>query len=205
RVRPLLATPVLAEPAVPLEDVVDRTARRPCDRGRSRPEHLQELLRSPSVLHAGGEDQRLDLRRRPMRARMRRPASLGHPCAARLPKAAHPLVTGRPRHTVPLADLRHRPLAAFEVLREPQPLFRRTRLHPGHLLGVNDVPGLLLTMCPGRTAAPANPRLEWTAAAGGCRAAGSACYEGAERRPLSRRSLGGVGVNSLSREEIISE
>src|SRR5205823_5661724 len=35
--------------------------------------------------------------------------------------------------------------------REPQPLFRRTRLHPGHLLGVNDVPGLLLTMCPGRT------------------------------------------------------
>src|SRR5436190_22568192 len=43
RVRPLLATPVLAEPAVPLEDVVDRTARRPGDRGRSRPEHLQEL------------------------------------------------------------------------------------------------------------------------------------------------------------------
>src|SRR5204863_2416644 len=93
----------------------------------------------------------LDLRRRPMRARVRRPASLGHPRAARLPKAAHPLVTGRPRHTVPLAELRHRPLAAFEVLREPQPLFRRTRLHPGHLLGVNDVPGLLLTMCPGRT------------------------------------------------------
>src|SRR5438046_4348019 len=86
-----------------------------------------------------------------MRARVRRPASLGHPRAARLPKAAHPLVTGRPRHTVPLAELRHRPLAAFEVLREPQPLFRRTRLHPGHLLGVNDVPGLLLTMCPGRT------------------------------------------------------
>src|SRR5207247_3584789 len=76
----------------------------------------------------------------------------GHPRAARLPKAAHPLVTGRPRHTVRLAELRHRPLAAFEVLREPQPLFRRTRLHPGHLLGVNDVPGLLLTMCPGRTA-----------------------------------------------------
>src|SRR5206468_12435941 len=43
------------------------------------------------------------------------------------------------------------------------------------------------------------------AAGGGCRAAGSACYEGAERRPLSRRPLGGVGVNSLSREEIISE
>src|SRR5205823_9039580 len=160
RVRPLLATPVLAEPAVPLEDVVDRTARRPCDRGRSRPEHLRELLRSPSVLQAGGEDQRLDLRRRPMRARVRRPASLGHPRAARLPKAAHPLVTGRPRHTVPLAELRHRPLAAFEVLREPQPLFRRTRLHPGHLLGVNDVPGLLLTMCPGRTLPPNMAYLE---------------------------------------------
>src|SRR5213083_2142949 len=160
RVRPLLATPVLAEPAVPLKDVVDRTARRPGDRGRSRPEHLQELLRSPSVLDAGGEDQRLDLRRRPMRARMRRPASLGHPRAARLPKAAHPLVTGRPRHTVPLAELRHRPLAAFEVLREPQPLFRRTRLHPGHPLGVNDVPGLLLTMCPGRTAVYNNTAME---------------------------------------------
>src|SRR5947209_10386587 len=164
RVRPLLATPVLAEPAVPLEDGVDRTARRPGDRGRSRPEHLQELLRSPSVLQAGGEDQRLDLRRRPMRARVRRPASLGHPRAARLPKAAHPLVTGRPRHTVPLAELRHRPLAAFQVLREPQPLFRLTRLHPGHLLGVNDVPGLLLTMCPGRT--PSAPHrclstMEW--------------------------------------------
>src|SRR5881296_1993473 len=37
--------------------------------------------------------------------------------------------------------------------------------------------------------APANPRLEWTAAGGDCRAAGSACYEAAERRPLSRRSL----------------
>src|SRR5207253_2999207 len=74
-----------------------------------------------------------------------------HPRATRLSTAAHPLVTGRARHTVPLAELRHRPLAAFEVLREPQPLFRRTRLHPGHLLRVNDVPGLLLTMCPGRT------------------------------------------------------
>src|SRR5438046_9206872 len=97
-----------------------------------------------------------------MRARVRRPASLGHPRAARLPKAAHPLVTGRPRHTVPLAELRHRPLAAFEVLREPQPLFRRTRLHPGHLLGVNDVPGLLLTMCPGRTGVLANLRVQRT-------------------------------------------
>src|SRR5207248_10343415 len=91
---------------------------------------------------------------------LQRPASLGHPRAARLPKAAHPLVTGRPRHTVPLAELRHRPLAAFEVLREPQPLFRRTRLHPGHPLGVNDVPGLLLTMCPGRTYPMSNRRIQ---------------------------------------------
>src|SRR6185503_7833456 len=80
-------------------------------------------------------------------------ASLRHPRAAQLPKAAHPLVSGRPRHTVPLAELCHRPLPALEILHKPQPLLRRARLHPGHLLDVNDVPGLLLTMCQRRTVA----------------------------------------------------
>jgi hypothetical protein len=151
RVCPLLPPPALAEQSVALEDVVHRTARRPRDRGRAPSKHLQELLRSPSVLRAGRKDRLLNLGRCPMRTPVRRTASLGHPRGAGLTKAAYPLVSGWPRHTVPFAELRHRPLTTLEVLHEPQPLYRRARLHPGHLLGVNDVPGLPLTMCPGRT------------------------------------------------------
>src|SRR6266404_257992 len=84
----------------------------------------------------------------------------GHPCGARLRSASpaspaavpvDPLVASRPCDAVALAELRHRPLTAREVPHELHPLLHRTRFHPGHLLPVNDVPGLLLTMNPART------------------------------------------------------
>jgi hypothetical protein len=47
-------------------------------------------------------------------------------------------------------------VAALDVMYKGEPFFHHIRFHPGHPPGVNDVPGLVLTMSPVCTLAPTN-------------------------------------------------
>jgi hypothetical protein len=86
-----------------------------------------------------------------MRTSMRRAAAIFEPRLARLPSALDPLVSGRSRDSVALAELGSSTTARFEIANKPIPLFQDTRFHPRHLRGVNDVPGFLLRINPDRT------------------------------------------------------
>src|SRR5439155_20863162 len=106
----------------------------------------------------------LDSRPRAVRASMRCAAAVFETRLARLSSERNPLVSGRSSDPVPLAELGHRPLPALEIANESEPLFQDIRFHARHLRGVNDVPGLLLTMNPDRTPTPPNPPLDRTGA-----------------------------------------
>jgi hypothetical protein len=79
--RPLVSAPILSEQMVPVEERVERTACRPRQVRMPRAEHLQQFLRAPTVLVPCRDDERFDLVAGPMRARMRRSASLHEPAA----------------------------------------------------------------------------------------------------------------------------
>lgn len=86
-----------------------------------------------------------------MRAALRRAAAVRQPVTTRRLMACQPLVAGGARHPVALAQLGHGPVPTLEVVHKREPLFDHIRFHPGHPPGVNDVPGLVLTMSPAYT------------------------------------------------------
>jgi hypothetical protein len=92
-------------------------------------------------------------------------ASLDEAAVAAGLMASDPFIARRSRDPVPLAELGHRPLTTREILHKLQPLVRNIRFHPRHLPGVNDVPGLVLTMNPVYTVAPPNTTLQPTSGA----------------------------------------
>jgi hypothetical protein len=53
-------------------------------------------------------------------------------------------------------------VAALDVMYKGEPFFHHIRFHPGHPPGVNDVPGLVLTMSPVCTIKPPNRPLQPT-------------------------------------------
>ena len=83
-----------------------------------------------------------------MRTCLRRPAAVGEPGTAARLMTRKPFVASRAGDAIPLAQLSHRPVAALEIVYEREPFLDDIRFHPGHPPGVNDVPGLVLTMTP---------------------------------------------------------
>ncbi len=157
---PFVPPPMLVQQSAPLEDGVDRTARGPRAARVPGPQHPQQLLRAPAVLQTGGDDQLLLRVTRPMRAPLRRATPVGPPHAPVSLMPLEPLVPRGAGHTIPLAQLGHRPVSALQVVHKREPFLHYIPFHPGHPPGVNDVPGLVSTMFPVYTPMQPNLALE---------------------------------------------
>jgi len=141
---PAPAAPVLAELAVAIQHSVDGTpGRKVASQRMSSLEDLEKLLGAPAVLRAQGQDLPLDGLGGSIGVHRGRPRSVFGALSALMPDPLDPLVAGGPGDPIAAAQLAHRPLATLVVAMKLLTLFLGVRLHPGQLLGVNDVPGLL--------------------------------------------------------------
>jgi hypothetical protein len=116
---------------------------------------LEDLAGSPAVTAMFVEDEVDDLSGRLMRNRARGAAPVEQPARPCVAIPIEPLVSGVAADAVSQAELRHRPVATLEVLREMMAFEHRVGLLPGHRLSsdrgrrsVNHVPGHLSSMYP---------------------------------------------------------
>lgn len=117
---------------VTFENIEDCAA---CGQDRARKtllEPLQDFSCAPSVSTVLCENVVDDLVRSLMRGRPRCTTAVLESTDSALAEAVEPLVAGYPADAVAQAQLRHRPVATFEVLNEMVPFEHWIGLHPGH-------------------------------------------------------------------------